>query len=352
MGDHDDGHVKCLFEFENKLIHAGSNNRIQSRGRLVEKKNLRIHGQRASHRGALLHAAAQLRRHVVLESGQTYLIQFQPQDDFDGRLFQRGVLAQRQSHVFSDGHRAKQRAALKRHADFLPDFVHFTRRNGRDVFPFEPDFTRTRPFQAHQWQQKRALAGTGTAQNHQRFTVHHIKTDAVENFVFSITDAKIPQRNRRLRLHRNAVGLLHGRYSKPYFSLMKKKSVVNTRSTRITRKMETTTARVVDRPTCSAPAPVESPSWHPTAVIVIPNITLFIKPVVMSRRNNASHDARTDGTPLQTPWATPQRGPLVVPLPISHHVTLARCKRSGCPRKGATNVKSPARLPSVASAPR
>src|SRR5436309_3093580 len=53
-----------------------------------------------------------------------------------------------------------------------------------------------------------------------------------------------------------------------YRSLKKKKSTVNTRSTRITRKIDTTTARVVERPTCSAPAPVESPSWHPTAVIL------------------------------------------------------------------------------------
>ena len=36
----------------------------------------------------------------------------------------------------------------------------------------------------------------------------------------------------------------------------KKNSIVKTRSTRITRKIEMTTARVVERPTCSAPPPV------------------------------------------------------------------------------------------------
>src|SRR5258707_628637 len=47
VGDHDNGHVKGLFEFENELVHPGGNNRIQPRGRLIEKENLRIHGQGA-----------------------------------------------------------------------------------------------------------------------------------------------------------------------------------------------------------------------------------------------------------------------------------------------------------------
>src|SRR6267154_1098131 len=239
MRDHDDGHVKSLLEFQNQLIHSGRNNRIQPSRRLIEEKNLRVHGQRAGNCGAFFHSAAQLRGHVVFESRQADLIQFQPQNNFDGRIFQFGMLAQQQRHIFADRHRAKQRAAL----------------------------------------------------NHQSFAAHHVKIDAVENLAVTVTDAKIPKRDHRLRLRHRDVDLVHGDISKSYFSLKKKKSAVNTRSTRITKNMETTTARVVDRPTCSAPAPVESPSWHPTAVIVTPNMTLLIKPVVMSRKKSASKDA-------------------------------------------------------------
>src|SRR5260370_6863776 len=180
------------------------------------------------------------------------------------------MLVQRQRNVFTDGHRAKQRAALKRHPDFLADFVHIIRGNRRDIFSFEPDLAGTWPFQAHQGAQQRALAGTGTAQNHHGFAAHHVKIDAVEDFALAITDAKIPKRDHRFRLHHCAIDLLHEIFQ-TYFSLTKKKSAVNTRSTRITKNIETTTARVVDRPPCSAPAPVETPSRHPPPVSVPPN---------------------------------------------------------------------------------
>ena len=71
----------------------------------------------------------------------------------------------------------------------------------------------------------------------------------------------------------------------------KKNNAVKNKSTTTTRKIDLTTACVVDRPTCSAPVPVESPSRHPTAVMVTPNITLFTNPVVIFRRNKESTEA-------------------------------------------------------------
>src|SRR5580698_6545233 len=53
----------------------------------------------------------------------------------------------------------------------------------------------------------------------------------------------------------------------------------NTRSTTITRAIEVTTAAVVERPTSSAPAPVEKPSLHPTAVMTSANSALLMSPV-------------------------------------------------------------------------
>src|SRR5258705_2173711 len=73
----------------------------------------------------------------------------------------------------------------------------------------------------------------------------------------------------------------------------KKNRAVKNKSTTTTRKMDMTTARVVDRPTCSAPPPVDNPSRQPTAVMAMPNMTLFIKPAVISRRKSDSTEART-----------------------------------------------------------
>ena len=44
----------------------------------------------------------------------------------------------------------------------------------------------------------------------------------------------------------------------------------------------------VDQPISSAPAPVDNPSRHPTGVMVIPNITLFANPVVVSHKRRES----------------------------------------------------------------
>ena len=64
--------------------------------------------------------------------------------------------------------------------------------------------------------------------------------------------------------------------------------VVKTKSTAITRKIDFTTAEVVERPTSSDPKPVENPSWQPTAVITSANITLLMRPVTTSRKVMAS----------------------------------------------------------------
>ena len=107
----------------------GRNDRIEPRGRLVEEQDLRVHRQRASHRGALLHSAAQLRGHEVLEACQAHLLQLDPHHDLDGRFFKMGVLAQRQRHIFAHRHGAEKRPALKRHSHLLANLVHLVVRD-------------------------------------------------------------------------------------------------------------------------------------------------------------------------------------------------------------------------------
>src|SRR6202011_5141511 len=229
----------------------------------IEEKNLRVHRQSASDGGAFLHATAKLRRHVILKPLEPHLLQLEPHHDFDRRVLELGVLPQRQPHILADAHRAKQRSALKRHANLLANLVHFWVGNRRDVFALDPNFSGARFFQTHQRPQERALPGAGASQDHERFAVLHLKRDAMQNLDLAITHAQVTKKNRP----------------------------VKTKSTSTTRKIDITTALVVERPTCSAPAPVASPSWQPTAVMVIPNITLLTSPVVISRRKRESSEA-------------------------------------------------------------
>src|SRR4029077_14182127 len=111
------------------------------------------------------------------------------------------------------------------------------------------------------------------------------EVDAVQNFTFTVADAQVTQRNHGFSM--GSRKYLFCRHQLP----AKKNRAVKIRSTTTTRKMDLTTACVVDRPTCSAPPAVNSPSRHPTAVMVMPNITLFTNPVVMSRRNREAIEA-------------------------------------------------------------
>src|SRR6266436_9137667 len=109
----------------------------------------------------------------------------------------------------------------------------------------------------------------------------------MKNLSVSVADAQIVQGNHGFWLRARKYLVCGHRLP------AKKNRAVKNKSTTTTRKMDMTTARVVERPTCSAPPPVDSPSKHPTAVMVMPNITLFTNPVVISLRSRESIEART-----------------------------------------------------------
>src|SRR5208282_4046430 len=195
--NHDDGHVEGTFQFQNQLIDAGSNDGIEARGWLVEKKNLRIHGQGASHGGALLHATAQLRGHVLFIAGEANLVEFESHHDLDGGIFELCVLAQRESNVFADGHGAKEGTALKGHANFLANFVTLGVRYGEKILSRNPEFTGVRFFKTNESPQERALAGTRAAQDDESFAALNVESNAVQDFSPRIADADVPQGNHR-----------------------------------------------------------------------------------------------------------------------------------------------------------
>jgi hypothetical protein len=208
--DHNDGHVKRFLQFENELINARRDDGIESRGRLVKKKNFRVHGKSAGDGGALLHPAAQLRRKIIFVTGEPDLIELEPQHDFDGWVFKFGVFAQRQRNVFADGHRAKERATLKAHAHVAAKCVELLVGNRGKVFAFNPNFAGGGTLEPDERAEKRALAGTRTAKDDQRLALLDIKRDAMQNLAIAITDAEIAERNGgRLRLNWRAGQAAH-----------------------------------------------------------------------------------------------------------------------------------------------
>ena len=121
----------------------------------------------------------------------------------------------------------------------------------------------------------------------------HVKFNAVKNLRIPVTDAEISQGDDRLRNQLETVRCsAPSKASHSYLSAHEKKTAVKTKSTITTMNIDITTALVVERPTCSAPLPVESPSRHPTAVIVMPNITLLINP-----DDDIPHKERVDRIP-------------------------------------------------------
>ena len=87
--------------------------RVESRGRLVQKQQFRVQGQGARQSGALLHASAELRRAVVLEAAKSHLFELDPDHYLDSGRSQVRMLDQGQGDVLANRHRSDQRAALE-----------------------------------------------------------------------------------------------------------------------------------------------------------------------------------------------------------------------------------------------
>src|SRR5258706_4723441 len=116
----------------------------------------------------------------------------------------------------------------------------------------------------------------------------------MKNLSVSVADAQIVQGNHGFWLRARKYLVCGHRLP------AKKNRAVKNKSTTTTRKMDMTTARVVERPTCSAPPPVDNPSRQPTAVMGMPALKTFTKPVGISRRKSESTEARTEATNVKS----------------------------------------------------
>src|SRR6185437_377112 len=150
VGDDDNGHSEGFFQFQNQIVDACGDDGIEARGRLVKKENFGIHSQGASDCGALFHAAAQLRGNVIFVTGEAHFFQLQSHHDLDSGVVEPSMLAKWKSDIFSDGHRAKERTALKRNTELLAKFCHVVSLDTAQIFTANPNLTARRFFEAHQ----------------------------------------------------------------------------------------------------------------------------------------------------------------------------------------------------------
>src|SRR5712671_6531028 len=110
--DHDGG-AEAVAQIEDEIVEPPRAHRVKPRRRLVEEEDVRVERHRARQAGALRHAAADLRRVVILEARETDERELERRKRGD-LLCANGVsvFLQRQGHVLRQSHRAPERAAL------------------------------------------------------------------------------------------------------------------------------------------------------------------------------------------------------------------------------------------------
>mmetsp|Transcript_958 Transcript_958/g.4066 ORF Transcript_958/g.4066 Transcript_958/m.4066 type:complete len:253 (+) Transcript_958:1350-2108(+) len=121
-----------------QVLHDRGRHGVQSRGRLIVHHHFlqrvfridnlavplgvdavdALFNDGARERGALLHAAAELRRVPVLHAGEADGIQTRFDQLLDLRVGQVAVLVELEPDVFADGERVEERRRLKHHPDF------------------------------------------------------------------------------------------------------------------------------------------------------------------------------------------------------------------------------------------
>ncbi len=114
MGDHDGGDAGGLEHAAQLYAHLGAQLGVEVGQRLVEQQQLRLGGQRAGNRDALLLAAGELVRVALRVAAQ--VDQRQHLGHARGAALARPAL-QAEGHVLRDAHVRKQRIVLEHHAD-------------------------------------------------------------------------------------------------------------------------------------------------------------------------------------------------------------------------------------------
>src|SRR5208282_2216497 len=140
---------------------------------------------------------------------------------------------------------------------------------GRDeVASFNPHLTFQRRIKTDEVFQQRALATARATQNHEYFTLPHLKIDVLENNVLSVPNLEVAHGDD------DFVCVVHRSRTKKRMEKMASAMTIST--------MLVTTARVVETPTALGPCCVCNPRKQPTAETIAPNTTPLAAPKAIS----------------------------------------------------------------------
>src|SRR6266542_2382274 len=241
---HDRG-LQLLAHLQDHFVDDVGHNRIQARVRLVEEKDLRLVRDRPGKPDAAAHSSGQLRGTLFVDVLQVH--DLQALVNAVPHLSRRPPrAAQWKGDVVEDRHGIEEGSLLERHAEFLANVVALDVRECPEVFPGDVDLARVRLDQSDQVLEQHALPGAGRPHDHQRLPTGHGEREPVQNRLLAEGLVEVWGAQAGPVLVGSAVAgpsFFHPQYS----SFVRKKSV-----TRMARLPETT-ARVVERPTPSAP---------------------------------------------------------------------------------------------------
>ncbi len=270
VGDHETGHAEIPGS-NHELVHDRRRDGIEPGGRLVVENVAWPERDRPRDAGALPHSAGQLRRipigrAVETDHGEALL---DPQGDL---LLRKTALDESQPDVLTHRHRVEERGELKDESDAPAELrkllaVHLLHRLAVDL-----DRAGVGLEERHDHLERDALPGPRAPDDDGVLAARHLQVHAGEHLV-GAEGFRQP-----LELdHESGKDGLSVLASRPHSST----SAQNASSTRMASQ-PSTTARVVERPTPSAPPWASSPHTQPISATAAPKLALLSRPNQMS----------------------------------------------------------------------
>ena len=163
MRDHDQRGAAAL-GLDQQLVDLLGGDRIEPRAGLVDQEDGRIERHRAGEPGALLHAAGQIARHLVVRRLQPHPGKLARGSLADLTIGHPGVAPHRERHVLADRHRVEQRRILKQEAHVFAHLAELAPGQRRDVAFFDEHPSAVWRHQPDDVPERDALAGAASSQ--------------------------------------------------------------------------------------------------------------------------------------------------------------------------------------------
>ena len=178
---HDDQRGAAALGLDQQVVDLLGGDRIEAGARLVDEQDRRVerHGPRQS--GALLHAARQIARHLVVVPFQSDGGELLPGALADLAVGPVGVAAHRKRDVVADRHRIEQRRVLKQESHVLAHVPQLAPGQRGDVALLDEHLAAVRLHQADDVPQRDALAGAAASEQAEGLALGDVERHLVEH---------------------------------------------------------------------------------------------------------------------------------------------------------------------------